>query len=77
MEIQVGSYSGYKLNERPVAFTFQGERRVIQGIVDRWYEGGVDSSRPFINYFKVKTTDGHVHLLLYQSELDAWSMRSV
>ena len=73
-EIEVECYSGFKANERPIAFTYQGERREIQEIVDRWYEGGLDSSRHVINYFKVNAADGKVYLLRYQSELDAWSL---
>ncbi|HNY51510.1 MAG TPA: hypothetical protein PKI91_13140 [Smithella sp.] len=74
-EIQVECYSGFKANERPVAFTCQGERREIREIVDRWYEGGLDSSRPVMDYFKVRAADGKVYLLRYQSGLDAWSLR--
>lgn len=74
-EIQVECYSGFKANERPVAFTYQGERREIQEIADRWHEGGLDSSRPIIDYFKVRATDGKIYFLRYQSELDAWSLR--
>lgn len=73
-EIQVECYSGFKANERPVAFTYQGERRIIEEIVDRWYDGGLDSGRSVIDYFKVRTADGKVYLLRYQSELDEWSL---
>lgn len=73
-EIQVECYSGFKANERPVSFTYQGERRKIEEIVDRWYEGGSNSGRSVIDYFKVRTADGKVYLLRYQSELDAWSL---
>jgi len=73
-EIQVECYSGFKANERPVAFTYQGERRIIEEIVDRWYDGGLDSGRSVIDYFKVRTADGMVYLLRYQSELDEWSL---
>ncbi len=71
-EIKVECYSGFKVNERPVAFTYQGQRREIVEIVDRWYEGDLDSSRPIVNYFKVKAADGNVYFLRYHSELDAW-----
>jgi hypothetical protein len=74
-EIQVECYNGYKANERPVAFTHQGVRREILEIVDRWYEGGVQSRKPVIDYFKVRDADGNVYLLRYQSELDEWSLR--
>lgn len=72
--IQVECYSGYKANERPVAFLYQGERREIQEIVDRWYEGGLDADRPVIGYFKVQTTDGKFYLLRYLSVFNAWSV---
>ncbi len=74
-KIQVEYYSGYKLNERPVAFTYQGERREIEEIVDRWYEGNLDSCREVIYYFKVKTKDGDNYFLRYQAESNTWSLR--
>lgn len=73
--IEVECYSGYKANERPVAFTFQGVRREVQEIIDRWYEGGRESGRPEIAYFKVRTTEGLVFILRYLSLFDAWSVR--
>jgi len=73
-QIQVEYYSGYKANERPVAFTYQGRRREVSEIVDRWYEGDPDSGRPVIDYFKVRTADGKTYLLRYLSAFDAWSI---
>ena len=73
--IQFECYSGYKVNERPVAFTFQERRLEIAEIMDRWYDGGIDASRPKIDYFKVRTSDGQVFLLRYLSLFDAWSIR--
>jgi hypothetical protein len=72
--IQVECYSGYKANERPVAFTYNRDRREIEAIVDHWYEGGLDTSRPVIDYFKVRTTDGRVYLLRYLSAFDTWKI---
>ena len=73
-QIEVECYSGYKANERPVAFTYQGRRREVKEIIDRWYEGGLEPGRPPIDYFKVKTTDGQVFILRYLSLFDAWSI---
>jgi hypothetical protein len=75
-QISVECYSGYKADERPVAFTFQGQRREIAEIIDRWYEGGLETECPAANYFKVKTTEGNVFLLRYLSHFDAWSIRT-
>jgi len=73
--IQVECYSGFKANERPVAYTFHGVRREIAEIVDRWYEGCLQSNRPVIDYFKIRDADGKVYLLRYQSNSDEWSLR--
>ncbi len=73
-EISVECYSGFKASERPVAFTCQGERREILEITDRWYEGGVDSGRAVVDYFRVKTADGKTWLLRYEAETDSWSL---
>ena len=74
-QIEVECYSGYKANERPAAFTYQGRRHEVAEIIDRWYEGGLDPGRPEINYFKVKTSEGQVFLLRYLSLFDAWSIQ--
>jgi hypothetical protein len=72
--IQVECYSGYKINERPMAFTYQGHRWEIQGIVDRWHEGDIDATRSEVSYFKVKTTEGRIFILRYLSLFDSWSI---
>lgn len=71
-QIAVECYSGYKANERPVAFTFQGQRREIAEIIDQWYEGGLEAGRPEMNYFKVRTSEGDVFLLRYLQFYDSW-----
>ena len=72
--IQVECLSGYKAEERPVAFAFEGRRREVVEIIDRWYEGGIVSSDPAVNYFKVRTVDSQVFLLRYLSLFDVWSV---
>jgi len=66
-KIEVECYSGYKANERPVAFTYQKLRREVVEIVDRWYEGGLEAQNPDVNYFKIRTVEGEVFLLRYVS----------
>ena len=73
-KIDVECYSGYKANERPVAFTYQKRRREVAEIVDRWYEGGFEAQNPDVSYFKVRTVEGEVFLLRYVSLFDAWSI---
>ncbi len=72
--ISVESYSGYKAEERPVAFTFRGRRWEVAEIVDRWYEGGLKPGQPQVNYFKVKSLEGKEFLLRYLFLFDSWSV---
>jgi len=74
-KVVVECYSGYKANERPVAFIYQGRRREIVEIIDRWYEGGIEPSKPPVDYFKVKTAEGEVFFLRYIALFDTWSIR--
>ena len=64
--IHVECYSGHKANERPVAFIYEGRRREVEEIVDRWYEGGVDPGWTAI----------FLRILRYLSLFDAWSIRT-
>ncbi len=73
-QITVECYSGYKANERPVAFTFQERRWEVAEILDRWYEGGLEPGQPQVDYFKIRTVEGSVFLLRYLSLFDAWSI---
>ena len=73
--VSVECYSGYKANERPTAFTYQGWRSEVTEIVDRWYEGGIEAKQPEVSYFKVRTAEGNIFLLRYLSLFDSWSIR--
>jgi hypothetical protein len=70
----VECHSGYKANEYPVAFMALGRRWEISEIVDRWYEGGIKPERPVVNYFKVKTSEGSIFILRYDTHADLWSI---
>ena len=74
--VEVECYSGFKANERPIAFTRKGVRREIGEVIDRWYEGGIDPAQPATDYFKVKTRAGEIFILRYLSLFDAWSVRT-
>jgi hypothetical protein len=74
--VSVECYSGYKANERPVAFTFQERRCNVAEIVDRWYEGGIEAGQPEVSYFKVRSTEGDIFLLRYLSLFDSWSIQA-
>jgi hypothetical protein len=73
--VEVECYSGYRANERPVAFTFEDQLWEVEEVIDRWYEGGLESNQPPLDYFKVRTTEGRVFILRYNSLFDAWAIR--
>jgi hypothetical protein len=73
-KIHVECHSGYRANERPIAFTYRNERLEIRDIMDRWYEGGRDACREVIDYFKVRTADGEIYILRYLSAFDSWTI---
>ena len=72
--INVESYSGYKLHERPVKFVYGGKPYIIHEITDRWYEGGTKPDAPIVNYFKVRADDGNQYLIRYDSYHDEWTL---
>jgi hypothetical protein len=87
--IHVECYSGYKANERPLAFTWQGKRRKVKEITDRWYEGGRSTKDPSLDrgrtrnprlvggelhYFKVTTDEGEEFIIRYNTLFDGWAI---
>jgi len=70
--IEVECYAGHKADERPVAFEWLGRRIEIREVVDRWYEGGVDPTRPVEDLFKVFADDGETYLLKHSRTQEAW-----
>jgi hypothetical protein len=72
--ITVECYSGYKANERPVSFIWHDRSWRVKEIIDRWYEGGSEPSRPVLDYYKVRTEEGKIFLLMYHALFDAWTL---
>lgn len=66
-EVQVTAYSGFKANERPLAFTLEGVSVKVRGMLDRWYG-------PAYDYFKVLGENGRVYLLRWHRDLDRWEV---
>ncbi|CAI2717302.1 hypothetical protein [Nitrospina watsonii] len=69
--IKVECYSGYKVHERPVAFTLADRdfRRSFQvrEVIDAWLGEVCD-------YFKVKADDDNIYLLKYDRYQDQWDL---
>jgi hypothetical protein len=74
-DIEVSTRDQYKGAQEPVSFVWRGEERHIAQVVDRWYEGQIDSTRMPMLYFRVKTRSGEIFLIRYHEFFQAWSIR--
>jgi len=72
--IEVECYSGYKGEESPRAFFYQGRRFAILEILDRWYEEGRPPPALRYEYFKVKTAEEKILLLRYIPADQTWEL---
>ena len=54
--------------ERPLAFTWEGERLRVEKILSRWRE-------PDAKGFRVRTTKGQVFVLIYRERIDEWQVQ--
>ncbi len=66
----VETYSGYKLDEYPVAFRVEGRRLDIVEIEDRWYSPGV-------SYFRVFADDAGRYILGRNDSTREWAVKRV
>jgi hypothetical protein len=73
-QIDVTTHSGFKADERPVAFIWQGRQYRIQDIIDRWYEGGMKAGSPALNYFKILADNGSQYIIRHNALFDAWAI---
>jgi len=69
-KIEVGSYAGYKANERPIYFVLEGRRLQVIEILDRWY--GLED-----DWFKILADDGRIYLIKWNRSLDTWLLVKV
>ena len=68
--LRVESYSGYRGEEEPRAFTLGERRFAVQEILDRWLE-------PRHRYFKVRADDGRTFILRHDTVDDAWELAAL
>ena len=69
--ISVECYSGYRADERPVAFTTaSGSRLLVDRIMDQ-------RRSPDNEYFKVLADDGKGYLLVHDTGIDRWILEKV
>jgi len=68
--IRVVCYSGYKAEERPVSFETEGEKKIVENVIDQWT--GEDHT-----YFKLLADDHKVYLIRYDRFHDFWTLEKV
>jgi hypothetical protein len=66
--VRVECYSGYRGDERPIAFWLDDRRLGVEEVEDRWY--GPDST-----WFRVRADDGGVYVLRHRDD-DCWSLEA-
>lgn len=67
VSITVQTYSGYKVDERPMSFTLVKRRFEVREILDQWQ--GVGHT-----YFKLLADDGNLYIIRHDKEADEWEM---
>jgi hypothetical protein len=65
--VTVEAYAGYKGEETPRAFTFEGVRLLVGEIVARWYT-------ETHSYFRVCASDRHRYVLRYDLDNLSWEL---
>jgi hypothetical protein len=59
--------SDYEYAQRPVAFTWQGQRLEVREIINTW-------RAPLGKHFRVLADDQNTYTLIYQEAYDQWSV---
>jgi hypothetical protein len=72
--IEVISYSGYRGEETPRAFTAGVKKVEIIEILDRWIEEGLND-RTRKRFFKVKGSNGLIYRIYLDEGVDTWFMQ--
>ena len=67
--IEVQCYSGYKADEKPVAFVLDGRKLMVEKIIDRWRS-------PEFEYFKVIADDGKGYVLKNDYRKGGWALET-
>jgi len=65
---QVATYSGSRLHERPLRFTWREQWLEVREVLEQGY--GPDHL-----FFKVVAANGRVFLLQYREAADSWEVR--
>ncbi|MGD8386973.1 MAG: hypothetical protein PVG49_07520 [Desulfobacteraceae bacterium] len=67
-DILVEAYSGYRANERPMAFFLAGKRVGVQRVLERWIT-------PEWDEFRVEAENGFVYRIGWHRQEDRWALK--
>lgn len=70
--VKVSSYSGYKGNQRPMAFIYEGTTRHVVDIVSQWVEQEPQPGEVSTWYYRVTADDSQYYLLHYDGRSQEW-----
>jgi hypothetical protein len=74
-QIEVECYAGAKADETPRRFHLEGQTRVVDEVIDRWYQLESKPEWPRADYFKVRAVNEREYLLKHDLECDEWFLR--
>jgi hypothetical protein len=74
IKIEVTAYSGYRGEESPRSFAFEGDTVDVLAIVEMWFVEE-ELSRKRKRFFTAKGSDGFLYTLFYDLESMEWFLR--
>ena len=69
-DVQVGTFSGYKADEKPRSFIFEGKTHKIKEILSQTYEE--IPGKGLKRRYTIKTDEGLTFKLLYDESQEQW-----
>ena len=69
MKLQVESYSGHKVDERPIKFTLAERILFVESIDEQWYG-------PNAMYFRLRADDGKTYVIAHHNITGEWTLES-
>jgi hypothetical protein len=64
----VQCYAGYRGEEEPRRFHWQGREHAVTAILDRWLD-------PSCRYFKVRSDEGDLFMLRHHAQTGQWTLK--
>lgn len=72
--IEMRTRDAHRGDQEPVEFRWRGKWYTVARVLDRWYEGRMDSTRLPMRYFRVETSEGQQFILRHHEFFTAWSL---